>query len=198
MVTDGIIAPVVKKARISHKEYEKLRKIAYGGDTTFKDVVKTGEDATYDPWSVVESARPAQFSFLEAHKPVREPATLKHAPISQLKSRKAVPAVSAPAAGKSYNPTFGDWQDVLQRAGEKEVEAEKQRLAEARREEARIAMIEKAQAEAAEREALGEWETEGGKRLGRFSVRTRSRMDEQKASDPQNADGEKQNPETEG
>jgi nucleolar protein 53 len=123
-----------KKAKVSGREYDRLRAIAYGGDQVQKNVVQTGGDAEHDPWAVQEVVKDPRFSFLEAKKPKVEPVTLKHAPVSQAKSGKAVPAVRKPAGGKSYNPKFEDWQNELMRESDKAVEAEKQRLQEAREE----------------------------------------------------------------
>jgi nucleolar protein 53 len=123
-----------KKAKVSGKEYDRLRQIAYGGEQVNKDVVQTGGDAEYDPWAVQEVKKDPAFSFLEAKKPTREPVTLKHAPVSQAKSGKAIPAVRKPTGGKSYNPKFEDWQNELMRESDKAVEAEKKRLQEAQEE----------------------------------------------------------------
>lgn len=123
-----------KKAKVSGKEYDRLRAIAYGGEQTLKDVVATGTDAEYDPWAVQQVKKDPRFSFLEAKKPKVEPVTLKHAPISQAKSGKPLPAVRKPAGGKSYNPKFEDWQNELMRESDKAVDAEKKRLEEARAE----------------------------------------------------------------
>ncbi|KAF1919734.1 ribosome biogenesis protein Nop53/GLTSCR2 [Ampelomyces quisqualis] len=127
-----------KKAKVSGKEYDRLRAIAYGGEQVSKDIVQTGGDAAYDPWTVQETKKDPRFSFLEEKKAKREPVTLKHAPVSQAKSGKAIPAVRKPAGGKSYNPKFEDWQNELMRESDKAVEAEKKRLQEAQEEAARM------------------------------------------------------------
>ncbi|OAL04171.1 P60-like protein [Phaeosphaeriaceae sp. SRC1lsM3a] len=127
-----------KKAKVSGKEYDRLRAIAYGGEQVNKNVVQTGGDAQYDPWAVQEVKKDPRFTFLEEAKAKREPVTLKHAPISQAKSGKAIPAVRKPAGGKSYNPDFKDWQNELMRESDKAVEAEKLRLQEAREEAERM------------------------------------------------------------
>jgi nucleolar protein 53 len=127
-----------KKAKVSGKEYDRLRAIAYGGEQVNKDVVQSGLDAEYDPWAVKEAKKDPKFSFLEEKKAKREPVTLKHAPVSQAKSGKAIPAVRKPAGGKSYNPKFEDWQNELMRESDKAVEAEKRRLQEAREEAERM------------------------------------------------------------
>lgn len=127
-----------KKTKISQKEYDRLRSIAYGGDQVQKDIVETGEVADHDPWAVQEVKKDPRFSFLDEKKPTKEPATLKQAPVSLAKSGKAIPAVRKPEGGKSYNPNFNDWQALVTREGDKAVEAEKQRLKEAQEEAERM------------------------------------------------------------
>ncbi|EFQ86894.1 hypothetical protein CFE70_008169 [Pyrenophora teres f. teres 0-1] len=126
-----------KKAKISGKEYDRLRAIAYGGEQVKKDVVQT-DDAAYDPWAVQEVKEDPRFDLLEKKKPKVEPKTLKHAPISQAKTGKAIPSVRKPTGVKSYNPNFDDWRNDLLRQGAKELEAEKKRLQEAREEAERM------------------------------------------------------------
>jgi nucleolar protein 53 len=167
-VTDGIVPKKQKRDHISYKEYERLRKLAYGGDTQHNDIVQVDEEgANYDPWN----APPPEHNgtgdgWLESKKPVREPATLKRNPVSLAKSGKAIPAVTKPDAGKSYNPAFTDWDALIQREGAKEVEAERARQEDARREKE----IEELRAKAAREEELervgyssnweSEWESE--------------------------------------
>lgn len=127
-----------KKNKVSSKEYDRLRSIAYGGDQVNKDVVDTHDAPSYDPWAVQEVKKDPKYSFLDEKKPKREPATLKHAPLSLAKSGKAVPAVRKPEGGKSYNPNFNEWQELIMREGDKEVEAEKQRLQDAKDEAERM------------------------------------------------------------
>lgn len=137
-LSDFDAAPKKKKAKVSRKELDKLRAIAYGGDSVVKDVVQTGDAADHDPWAVQEEKRDEKFSFLEEKKPTKEPVTLKRAPVSLTKSGKALPAVLKPEAGKSYNPLLEDWAELIEKEGAKEVEAEKKRLQEAREEAERI------------------------------------------------------------
>ncbi|KAJ4352437.1 uncharacterized protein N0V89_007785 [Didymosphaeria variabile] len=133
-----------KKSKVSQKDYDRLRSIAYGGDQVKKDIVETGDAPNYDPWAVQEVKKDPKFSFLDEKKPKVEPATLKQAPVSLAKSGKAIPAVRKPEGGKSYNPNFNDWQALVTREGDKAVEAEKQRLQEAQEEAERMerAMVE--------------------------------------------------------
>ncbi|KAF9694397.1 hypothetical protein EKO04_007471 [Ascochyta lentis] len=127
-----------KKAKVSGREYDRLRAIAYGGEQVKKDVVQSGNTADYDPWAVQEAKEEPEFSFLEKKKPKVEPVTLKRAPVSLAKDGKTIPAVRKPAAGKSYNPNFDEWQALLIRESEKAVADEKKRLKEAQEEAERM------------------------------------------------------------
>jgi nucleolar protein 53 len=127
-----------KKAKISGKEYDRLRAIAYGGEQVKKDVVQSGNTADYDPWAVQEVKEDPKFSFLEKKKPKVEPVTLKRAPVSLAKDGKKIPAVLKPTAGKSYNPNFDEWQALLIKESEKAVADEKKRLQEAQEEAERM------------------------------------------------------------
>ncbi|KAJ4332836.1 hypothetical protein N0V95_009563 [Ascochyta clinopodiicola] len=127
-----------KKAKVSGREYDRLRAIAYGGEQVKKDVVQSGNTADYDPWAVQEVEEQPEFSFLEKKKAKVEPVTLKRAPVSLAKDGKTIPAVRKPAAGKSYNPNFDEWQALLIRESEKAVADEKKRLKEAQEEAERM------------------------------------------------------------
>lgn len=127
-----------KKAKVSGKEYDRLRAIAYGGEQVKKDVVQSGNTANYDPWAVQEVKKDPRFDLLPEKKAKVAPKTLKIAPISQARNGKPIPAVRKPAGGKSYNPKFEDWQNELMRESDKAVDAEKKRLQEAREEAERM------------------------------------------------------------
>jgi nucleolar protein 53 len=143
---DGIIPPKrLRKNGVSAKEYERLKKIAHGGDARHKDVVTGNGEASYDPWEVQSLDAKENRDFLDEKKPIKEPETLKHQPVSLVVDRRQLKAVRTPAAEKSYNPTFEAWSGRIEREGNKEVEAEKQRLEEAAREEERQRLIEEAQ-----------------------------------------------------
>ena len=160
--TNGVLPSKRRReGGVSHKELQRLRHIAYHGNAVEKEIAETGEGADHDPWEVQEEVHEPQFNFLEKQKPVREPKTLKHAPVSLLASGKPAPAVAKPDAGRSYNPLFSDWDNLVSRMGQKEVEAEEKRLQDEAEEEARQARIAASAAEA-ERESNGEsdWESE--------------------------------------
>ena len=137
-MTDGVIEPGSKRRKgngVSHKEYERLKNRAYGGEAVAKDIVENDQVPVYDPWVDVVEQQDPQFSYLEKPKPIRAPKTLKQAPISLVAGAKTIPAVLKPKAGTSYNPDFQDWSQLLTEEGGKEVEAEKKRRADAAVEE---------------------------------------------------------------
>lgn len=151
-MTDGVFEPSSKRRKsngVSHKEYERLQKMAYGGGSTSKDVVKQGDAPSYDPWASESSEEDhnPRLNFLEKPKPIRAPKTLKEAPISLIQGGLVYPAVPRPRAGASYNPMFEDYDKVLVQEGEKEVNAEKKRLREAELEQQRLDKIRQIQEE---------------------------------------------------
>jgi len=188
-----------KKARISTKEYDRLRQVAYGGDQVEKDIVASGVVADHDPWAIQEVKEEPEYSFLE--KRLREfkkvePDTLKQAPVSLLKSGKAIAAIPKPAKGKSYNPDFNEWQDLVQREGDKAVETEKKRLQEAKEDAERIERILAAQDSdsdgnestwESEWEGFSEHEEDGAKskRPERKTPSQRNRINRRKAVESQ-------------
>ncbi len=147
---------------MSHKEVTRLRNIADGREIEAWAKVTA---ASYDPWDtqkdVEEDFQDPRFSFLEKTKKKVAPPTLKHKPISLAASGKDIPAVKKPEGGYSYNPVFTDYEERLMAEGEKELAAERKRLAAAEAERVKLEAAAKsaAEAEAAEAKAdLSEWE----------------------------------------
>jgi nucleolar protein 53 len=166
--TDGIIVKKVKrKDGISYGQLQRLRAIAYG-QTTAPTITVTNKNNAgvpdYDPWGegVVEKLRKKdereleKYEFLEKKHPIKAPSTLKHKPIA-LSAIGFVPAVRLPEPGISYNPEFEEWDELLKREGEKEVEFEKKRLTE-EAEAKRIQELVDIPTE--EEESGGDWEDE--------------------------------------
>ncbi len=148
-VTDGVIEPSSKRRKkngVSPKELERLKSVAYGGAGVPKDVVKV-DGADYDPWDLKVEEHDPRFSYLEKPKSIKAPQTLNEPPISLALGTDALPAVTKPNGGLSYNPEFQEWEQVLTEEGAKEVEAEKKRLKEAALEQARLDIIAAAQDE---------------------------------------------------
>ncbi|KAL8783646.1 MAG: hypothetical protein Q9213_004506 [Squamulea squamosa] len=151
-VTDGVIEPNSKRRKgngVKPQEYERLRRVAYGGETSIKDVVRTDDAPTHDPWapSTTTNDQDPSLSYLEKPRTIKAPLTLKKQPISLLANASTIPAVSKPKPGTSYNPDFQDWHALLTSAGAAEVSAERARLAEAALDEQNQARIAAALAE---------------------------------------------------
>ncbi|KAL4917501.1 hypothetical protein BDW62DRAFT_211192 [Aspergillus aurantiobrunneus] len=142
-VTDGVVEPKTKKHKsdwVSRKEWKRLKQVAKEGNP----MGKSSDSGFYDPWADEADPTPLddpKFDYLEKPKPKVAPDTLKQAPISLAANGKAVPSVRTPTAGTSYNPTFEEWDELLQEQGQKAVEEEKKRLEEERKEQERKRLI---------------------------------------------------------
>ncbi len=151
-VTEGVKELSSKRRKgngVSHKEFQRLKAIAYGGESVPKDIVMVDDAPSHDPWAVsdIDAIRDPRFDYLEKPKPVKAPKTLKEAPISLVEGVASFPAVPRPKAGTSYNPRFEDWNSLLVDEGAKEVQAEQKRLQEAEEEQKRLERIAAAQEE---------------------------------------------------
>lgn len=160
--TTGIMDPKRQRTSyVSHKELMRLQKVADGRQEKAIEVT----EASYDPWDIkrdeAEAAQDPRFSFLEKSKKKVAPPTLKHKPISLAANGKEIPAVKKPEGGFSYNPMFEEWDERLQKEGERELQAEQKRQAamEAERIKQEASAKSAAEAIAAEAKAdLSEWE----------------------------------------
>ncbi|KAI9713163.1 MAG: hypothetical protein M1820_001148 [Bogoriella megaspora] len=166
-VTDRVIQARHKKSKTGYVKPEdlaRLRAIANGGEKATKNISSTDNQAAHDPWAPQYEQVDAQFSFLENHKPkpVKEPKTLKHAPLSLAANGHAFAAVQKPDAGRSYNPNFDDWEALIEREGDKEVAMEQKRRAEASAEAQRLARAQEIAAEPDQESDAGgsAWESE--------------------------------------
>lgn len=146
-VTDGIIEPKTKKQKsdwVSNKEWLRLKRVAQEN----KPATKSEDSVDYDPWAdSVEAADPhnEKFEYVPKKKQKVAPVTLTEAPISLAANGKPIPAVKVPTAGTSYNPSFEEWDSLLVKEGNKEIEAEKKRIEEAKKEAERQRLITEAQ-----------------------------------------------------
>ncbi|OBT61677.1 hypothetical protein VE03_08401 [Pseudogymnoascus sp. 23342-1-I1] len=178
---------------VSHKELTRLRNIMAGKGT--QSVVEV-TDPAFDPWSEAADAQALvvdeRFTFLPKSQKKVAPTTLRQKPISLAASGKAVPAVSKPAGGYSYNPVYTEYEQRLITAGEKELEAEKKRLAttEAERIKAEASAKSAAEAIAAEARAeLSEWDEESaweGLESGAEDTRISAKRPERKTQQQRN------------
>jgi len=101
-----------------------------------------------------------KFSFLDKEKEVKAPKTLRMAPVSLSATGKRLPAVKVPEGGISYNPHFEEWDELLRKEGDREIEAEKKRLKEEAEEKERLARIALVEAEELAKAAAGGGEEE--------------------------------------
>ncbi|KAL9615021.1 MAG: hypothetical protein Q9167_000553 [Letrouitia subvulpina] len=158
-VTNGVVGPSIKNRRpngVSSKELERLKKIAYGGESAPKDIIEANGSSTYDPWAPKpeQNTTDPTLSFLEKPRHIKSPLTLHKPPVSLVAGTDPYPAIPKPKPGTSYNPVFQDWDHLLTSEGAKEVETEKKRL------EAQRAEREKQQLIAAAQSENEVWQTE--------------------------------------
>lgn len=156
--TDGIIpAKRPRREYVSHKELNRLRKVAGGFHETTVEVA----DALFDPWGVVPKPE-AQAPIDDKRDDIKKaPKSISQKPVSLLASGKTPKAVPKPTGGYSYNPVFTDYEARYAEESNKAVEAERKRLEaeEAERLKMEAAARSAAEAEAAEARAeLSEWD----------------------------------------
>lgn len=141
---------------MSHKELMRLRDVADGRS---QETIEPSDPA-FDPWDerkdVIEKLQDPRFSFLEKAQKKKAPKTLARKPISMAASGKPIPAVLKPEGGYSYNPMWIDYEDRLITEGEREIEAERKRLAAAEAERIKLEAAAKSAEEATAAEARGE------------------------------------------
>jgi Nop53 (60S ribosomal biogenesis) len=136
-VTDGILQPASKRYKadwVSKKEVQRLKEVVQGGSQLTTSRLEEDESPAFDLWGINgTSEAPAQPALDYIPKPRAKvaPQSLRKAPTPLTANGKAVRAVRNPESGTSYNPTFEDWDNLLMKEGQKEVEAEKTRRREA-------------------------------------------------------------------
>lgn len=164
-ITDGITTSPSKKLKknwVSNKELQRLKRSLDRSNHLSVGLPEDSGDITFDLWSGHNVPNDdAEYEYLPGPKPKVAPPTVSHAPIAMTASGKAVKAVKIPSADASYNPSFTDWDDLLNQEGQKAVEAEKKRLhaehLEAER-AARIALISSEDATGARTDDESAWE----------------------------------------
>jgi nucleolar protein 53 len=192
--TDGIIPEKRQRTGIyvTYKEIQQLKRIADGKHESAVEVV----DAAFDAWAPEEVAPDYEadgaFSFLAKDLEKKRPKTLARKPVSLAANGKAIPAVSKPVGGYSYNPLYTDWAERLEEEGRKAVDAESKRLEGERSKQSQKEAIARsaAEAEAAEARAeLSEWDEDSawsGIESGAESTGVRSKHPERKNKVQQN------------
>lgn len=131
-ITDGVQGPSNKKQKknwVSSKELQRLKDSLDANNHLSSKRIENIQDATFDLWSEDTVTKDdLAYDYLEQPKAKVAPPSASHPPIAMTASGKAVKAIKAPTAGASYNPSFADWDDLLNQEGQKAVEAEKKRL----------------------------------------------------------------------
>lgn len=144
-VPDGIVEESNKRQKkdwVSNKELQRLKGSLNEVNHLSSRRLEDGQDVKVDLWSDVEATKDEmKYDYLPRPKAKVAPTTLSHAPIAMTASGKAIKAVKTPSAGTSYNPSFADWDDLLNQEGQKVVEVEKKRLLAEKTEAERAARI---------------------------------------------------------
>ncbi len=161
---DGIYEPSSKRQRkdwVSKKEVQRLKESLSKQSYLATDQVEDETGAGFDLWDLM-LAEPAsitpQDEYLPKPKPKVAPQSIRQPPTALTAIGKPVKAIQTPDAGKSYNPAFEDWDDLLNREGAKETSAEQARRQAAQAEaekEARLATI----AAAVDKEGQSDYES---------------------------------------
>lgn len=164
-VTDGVVEPASKKAKkdwVSKKEVARLRQVA-DRITHLDSEQIDGPGTAFDLWATEPAIVPAEQTseYVPKSKPKVAPPTIKRAPLAMTASGKPVRAVKIPDAGTSYNPSFEEWDDLLNRVGAEEVAAEQERQAQAQAEADKQARIAAAAADEVANRTDNESEWEG-------------------------------------
>ena len=162
-ITDGVLEPAAKRRRqdwVSRKELQRLKESLDASSHLESHQLANGDDAGFDVWADAPSAdlNTVDDEYIPKVRPKVAPTTIFQAPIPLTATGKAVRAVRNPDAGTSYNPTFESWDDLLNREGDKEVEAERKRLEKAEKEAEKEAAIALSAAQA-DREADTDYES---------------------------------------
>ncbi|KIW64046.1 hypothetical protein PV04_09006 [Phialophora macrospora] len=142
-LTDGVTETKRQKTDwVSKKEVSRLRnKLDKTSHLDVEDI--SGEPSNFDLWDTTDTAvQPASASALSSEdrrgneyipkpKAKTAPPTIRRPPIALTQNGLPTHAVPTPDAGHSYNPSFDDWDSLLTREGEREIQAEQKRLLEA-------------------------------------------------------------------
>lgn len=135
-VTNGVLEPTSKRQKpdwVSKKEVQRLKS---GLNTTSRLDTDNldNENSGFDLWAIetpVVLQEDTANEYIPKPRAKVAPVTLKKAPIPMTADGRPVRAVQQPNAGTSYNPSFEEWDDLLNQEGAKEVEAERLRLLQA-------------------------------------------------------------------
>lgn len=141
----GIYEPASKRRRgdwVSKKDVQRLKQ---GVNKISHLPEQTEEGNAFDLWDAPVEVKPeGELEYVPKVKPKVAPTTITRAPIAQTASGKSIQAVPNPRAGSSYNPDYEEWNELIIKEGDKELEAEKARQKVAEEEARKQALIETA------------------------------------------------------
>lgn len=135
-LTDGVVEPSSKRQKpdwVSKKEVQRLKSGLNNTSRLDADNLDD-EQSGVDLWAVEAPAiskEDISTEYVPKPRAKVAPATLQKAPVPMTANGRPVRAVQQPNAGTSYNPSFEEWDDLLNQEGAREVEAERLRLLEA-------------------------------------------------------------------
>lgn len=146
--SSGIYEPASKRRKgdwVSKKDVQQLKR-TMNATSHLEDQVNGEEDPlSFDLWDQEkESTKGDTLEFVPKSRTKVAPKTITQAPIAVTANGKPVKAVRPPQAGTSYNPDFDEWNELIVKAGDKELAAEQARIKAAEEEaekQARIAAI---------------------------------------------------------
>lgn len=131
-ITDGIMLQSNKKQKrnwVSTKELQRVKDSLDQKNHLSSTQLEHGQEVEFDLWSGDHAANDSgEYDYLVPPKPKVAPITISHAPIAMTANGKAVKAIKTPTPGTSYNPSFTDWDDLLNQEGLKAIETEKKRI----------------------------------------------------------------------
>ncbi|KAJ9613013.1 hypothetical protein H2200_002954 [Cladophialophora chaetospira] len=139
--SDGMVAAKrQKKDWVSKKEVARIRSNLDKASRLEVENIDN-EVPDLDLWdntntSMEAAAAPAdeqrQDEYIPKPKTKVAPPTLRRPAVALTQTGLPTQAVATPDAGQSYNPSFDEWDNLLNREGEKEVQAEQKRLTDAK------------------------------------------------------------------
>ena len=148
---DGIYEPASKRTKkdwVSKKEVQRLKDglnvQSYLNTQNAEDVSGTSHDLWAEGATTDQADETPSSEYIPRTRAKVAPETLQRAPTVMTANAKPIKAVPNPNGGTSYNPSFEEWDYLLTREGEKEVEAERARQQKAQvvaEKEARIAAL---------------------------------------------------------
>lgn len=145
-VPDGVYE--VKKRRgdwVSKKEVRRLKGAINAVSHLRQDEETVSAVDLWDEPPVAELTQTLEYVPKKRSKVA--PPTIKRAPVPLTANGKPVQAVRRPEEGTSYNPDYEQWEKLILKEGEKEIAAEKLRIAAQQHEAEKQARIEAAQAD---------------------------------------------------